>query len=195
MNRGSLACATALGPWFFGSALVYALTMLAYCCGLKRVVLLDVACVSLGFVLRAVAGALAIGVWISYWLVLCTAAVSLFIALGKRRHEMLCLGDLAAEHRPALARYNIRGLDALMLVSVVVCLVSYGLYAVYSVTAADHPWLVVSLPFVAVGVGRYLWHVYHRQAGGSPDEIVLGDWWFAGNGLLWLASVLGALAA
>jgi 4-hydroxybenzoate polyprenyltransferase len=190
----SLASAMALDPLVFGAATAYALVMLAYCCALKRVVLLDAVCVSFGFVLRAAAGAIAIGVWISYWLVLCTALLSLFLALGKRRHEMLCLGDIAPEHRPVLAQYSMRGVNALMLVSAAGCLVSYALYAVSSITAAEHPWLIASLPFVVVGVGRYLWHVYHHQTGGSPDDIVLRDFWFAANGVLWLGAVLVALA-
>ena len=190
----SLAASAVLGPAFVTVAGAYLLAMLAYCYMLKRVVVLDVACVSLGFVLRAVAGAAAIGVWISEWLVLCTAAVSLFLGFAKRRHELELLGESAATHRPVLARYRVPWLDLLIVFSTAGCLLSYGLYCVFSNSAAQHPAIILSLPFVVIGVGRYLWHVYRRNGGGSPDEIVLGDPWFAANGALWLVAVVGAIA-
>src|SRR5207237_9053484 len=101
---GSLALGFLLSRGFGVVALAYAVLLLAYSVRLKHVVIVDVLVVAIGFVLRAVAGALAIGVAISGWLLICTILLALFLALGKRRHEYLPLDAEASRHRPILAQ-------------------------------------------------------------------------------------------
>jgi 4-hydroxybenzoate polyprenyltransferase len=104
-----LACvgsALTLGPAFLAAAVGYVALNLAYSFWLKGVVILDVIAISLGFVLRAVAGAVAISVQFSDWLLVCTLLLALFLALAKRRHELVSMTDEAAEHREILAEYS-----------------------------------------------------------------------------------------
>lgn len=189
----SLAVAAVLGPTFLGLAGAYLALMLAYCLKLKNVVLADVGCIAAGFVLRAVAGGVAVGVALSPWLLVCTALVSLFLALGKRRHELGCVGPAGADHRPVLREYDGPLLDQLISMTTAACLVCYLLYCVLSETAVAHPRLLLTAPFVGYGLCRYLYCVYRRGQGGSPEEIVLRDGTFLGNGLLYCAAVLAVL--
>jgi 4-hydroxybenzoate polyprenyltransferase len=186
----SLALSAALGPAFFTVAAAYLALMLAYSLSLKNVVLADVLCIAAGFVLRAVAGGAVVSVPISHWLFICTALVSLFVALGKRRHELSLLSDGAAEYRPVLGKYNLPLLDQMISSTTTASLVSYLLYCVLSETAAAHRGLLLTAPFVAYGLFRYLYCIYRKGAGGSPEDIVLKDKVFLGTGLAYGASVV-----
>jgi len=189
---GGLAAATWLSLPFAVVALAYVVLLSAYSAWLKHIVIVDVLVVAIGFVLRAVAGALAISVAISGWLLICTILLALFLALGKRRHEVLALGEAAARHRPILAEYSAALLDQMIAVVTASTVTAYALYTMSPETVAKFqtPLLPVTLPFVLYGIFRYLYLLYRRQLGGNPTDIVLRDRALLLNSLLWLAVVL-----
>jgi 4-hydroxybenzoate polyprenyltransferase len=166
-----------LGGPFALCALIYLLLNLAYSFGLKGVVILDVIAISLGFVLRAVAGALAIAVQFSDWLLVCTTLLALFLALAKRRHELTSLNDAASDHRPILAEYSPYLLDQMISVVTASCLMAYAFYSMAPETVEKYRTdrLAWTIPFVLYGIFRYLYLVHRREQGGSPTDILLTD--------------------
>lgn len=173
-------------------ALGYTSLLMAYSAWLKHLVIVDVIVVALGFVLRAVAGAVAIDVEISGWLLICTVLLALFLALGKRRHEYLTLGAEAARHRPILAEYSAGLLDQMIAVVTASTVTAYALYTMSPETVAKfHTHLLpVTLPFVLYGIFRYLYLLYRRQMGGNPSELFLNDPPLLVNTLLWMVAVV-----
>ncbi|MEX2147007.1 MAG: decaprenyl-phosphate phosphoribosyltransferase [Candidatus Rokuibacteriota bacterium] len=170
----------------------YVTLLTAYSLGLKHVVIVDVIVVACGFVLRAVAGAVAVGVEISGWLLICTVQLALVLALGKRRHEYLTLEGEAARHRPILAEYSAGLLDQMIAVVTASTVTAYALYTMSPETVAKFhtPWLPVTLPFVLYGVFRYLYLLYRKELGGNPSEVVLHDRPLLINAVCWIAAVL-----
>lgn len=164
-----------LGPWFLAVSSAYLAVQVAYTIGLKRLVILDVMTIAAGFVLRALAGAVAIGVAFSPWLLACTGLLALFLALGKRRHELLLLEDSAPNHRASLEGYSREFIDQLMSTVTAATIVAYSLYTFFSVTGERRPWLILTVPFVVYGMFRYLYLVYRQGLGGDPEEILLTD--------------------
>jgi 4-hydroxybenzoate polyprenyltransferase len=187
-----LAAAVWLAPAFALVALAYVVLLSAYSAWLKHVVILDVLTVAIGFVLRAAAGALVIGVTISGWLLICTVLLALFLALGKRRHEVLTLEADAARHRPILAEYSAGLLDQMIAVVTASTVTAYALYTMSPETVAKfHTSLLpITVPFVLYGIFRYLYLLYRRQLGGNPSETVVRDRPLLLNTLLWLLVVL-----
>jgi 4-hydroxybenzoate polyprenyltransferase len=177
---------------FAVAALAYVALLSAYSAWLKHLVIADVLAVALGFVLRAVAGALAIGVAISGWLIICTLQIALFLALGKRRHEYLSLGDDAVRHRPILAQYSAGLLDQMIAVVTASAITAYALYTMSPETVAKFQTqlLPVTLPFVLYGIFRYLYLLYRRQLGGNPSELFLNDRPLLVNTLSWMVAVI-----
>lgn len=172
-----LALSFALGRPFAACAAVYLSLNLAYSFRLKEVVIVDVLSVSLGFVLRAVAGAVAIGVEISDWLLICTILLALFLTLAKRRHEITSLNESASGHRKILAEYSPYLLDQMISVVTASLVTAYAFYTTAPDTrekfATDR--LVWTLPFVLYGIFRYLYLVHQKEKGGSPTDILLTD--------------------
>ncbi|HEX5531428.1 MAG TPA: decaprenyl-phosphate phosphoribosyltransferase [Methylomirabilota bacterium] len=189
---GSLLAAFRLSVPFGLVAAAYAGLLTAYSVWLKHVVILDVLTVAAGFVLRAVAGAAAISVEISGWLVICTILIALFLALGKRRHEYLTLKGNAAAHRPILAEYSEGFLDQMVAVVTASTVTAYALYTMSPETVAKfHTRLLpVTLPFVLYGIFRYLYLLYRREMGGNPSDLLLNDRALLVNTVLWLAALL-----
>ena len=187
-----LAAAAALSPRFAVVALAYVGLLSLYSAALKHVVIVDVLTVAIGFVLRAVGGALAIGVDISGWLLICTILIALFLALGKRRHEYLTLDGEAARHRPILAEYSAGLLDQMIAVVTASTVTAYALYTMSPETVAKfHTQLLpATLPFVLYGIFRYLYLLYRRQLGGNPSELFLNDRALLLNTVGWILSVL-----
>jgi 4-hydroxybenzoate polyprenyltransferase len=183
-----------LGRNFLYVAGLYFLLNLAYSFWLKRVVLLDVMMIALGFVLRAVAGveALTVKEEISPWLLVCTLFLALFLAVCKRRQERVLLAGQAEEHRTTLTEYPPELVDQLIPVVTAATVISYSIYTVAPATVdkfgTDR--LVYTVPFVVYGVFRYLYLVYRRQRGGSPSDVLLSDFPTLLNVLLWLVSVV-----
>jgi 4-hydroxybenzoate polyprenyltransferase len=177
--RGMAGQADPFAAWG-GAPLLFAATLagylalnLAYSAWLKHLVLWDVFVVAAGFVLRALAGAFAALVPISPWFYLATTFLALVLALGKRRAELLQLGDGAGAHRAILRDYTLQLLDQLLAVAVTCTLVTYSLYT-FQGEGAGHA-LMGTIPFVLFGVFRYLYLLYVRGEGGQPDELLWRD--------------------
>ena len=187
-----LAAAMALSPSFAVVAVAYVGLLSVYSVALKHVVIVDVLTVAIGFVLRAVGGALAIDVEISGWLLICTILIALFLALGKRRHEYLALEGDAARHRPILAEYSAGLLDQMIAVVTASTVTAYALYTMSPETVAkfDTQLLPATLPFVLYGIFRYLYLLYRRQLGGNPSELFLNDRALLLNTIGWIVAVL-----
>jgi 4-hydroxybenzoate polyprenyltransferase len=187
-----LAAAVALSGGFASVALAYVVLLSLYSVVLKHVVIVDVLTVAIGFVLRAAGGALAIGVEISGWLLICTVLIALFLALGKRRHEYLTLEGEAARHRPILAEYSAGLLDQMIAVVTASTVTAYALYTMSPETVAKfHTQLLpATLPFVLYGIFRYLYLLYRRQLGGNPSELFLNDRALLLNTIGWILAVL-----
>jgi len=188
---GALAGSLILSRPLAVVALAYAVLLGAYSVWLKHVVIVDVIVVAVGFVLRAVAGAVAIGVEISGWLLICTVLMALFLALGKRRHEYLTLGEAAVRHRPILSEYSAGLLDQMIAVVTASTVTAYALYTMSPETVAkfETHLLPATLPFVLYGIFRYLYLLYRRQLGGNPSELFLNDGPLLVNTLLWILAV------
>ncbi len=167
---GGVALALWLGPWFLAIALTYLVSTLSYSLWLKHVVIVDVMLLASGFVWRAVAGAVAIGVTISPWLFLCTAFFALFIGFNKRRAELLQVGASAGTRRN-LEEYSPQMLDEFQSIVTAATVLCYALYTVLGPT----PWMTLSLPWVLYGIFRYIYLIERKGEGGSPDETILRD--------------------
>lgn len=185
----SIATAFVLRQSFALTISAYAGLQVAYSFGLKRLVIVDVFCVALGFVLRAVAGAFAIGVIISPWLMVCSLALALFLALGKRRHEVVLLEVSAREHRASLTHYSPYFLDQMIGVVTATTVMAYALYTLApdTIEKFDTHNLVFTFPFVMYGVFRYLYLVHQKREGGNPTKMFLTDAAILINTALWLA--------
>jgi len=144
----------------------------AYTLALKHVVLLDVMTIGGLFVVRAAAGAAAVHVRISPWLLLCTALLALFLALAKRRSELVLVGADATPGRPVLEGYSLALVDQLVTIVASSTVISYCLY---TFTARDSKAMMITIPFVVFGVFRYLLLMHRRDLGEEPEEILLRD--------------------
>jgi 4-hydroxybenzoate polyprenyltransferase len=180
-----------LGKLFCLVVTVYLVLNLFYTLGLKKVVILDVLIVSLGFVLRVLAGGVAVQVVISRWLTLCTIFVALFLVLSKRRHEITLLADEASRQRSVLSQYSAPFLDQMINVVTASAVVCYALYAVAPETVAKYKseYLIYTLPMVIFGIFRYLFLIYRKESRKNPTEAMLTDVPFLINILLWGAAV------
>jgi 4-hydroxybenzoate polyprenyltransferase len=165
---------------FGGANLLFALTvaaylllMVLYSARLKHVVLLDVFVIASGFVLRILAGAVVIPVVISPWLYLVAILLSLFLALNKRRHELVLLQGQATSHRQILKEYSVPLLDQMITIVTAATLMAYSLYTFQGPTGNHR--LMITIPLVLYGMFRYLYLVYMRMEGGSPEEVLLRD--------------------
>ena len=186
---GSAAASFALGRDFAATLIGFLLLQFAYTLGLKRIVILDVFGVALGFVLRAVAGAYAVEVEISPWLLVCSLTLALFLALAKRRHEVVLLEERAGEHRASLSHYSPYFLDQIIAVATATTVVAYALYTLAPDTVEKFQThnLVLTLPFVMYGVFRYLYLVHQKKGGDNPTRMFLTDPAILINTALWLA--------
>jgi 4-hydroxybenzoate polyprenyltransferase len=166
-----------LGLSFGAVTLGYLALNVMYSWRLKSVVILDVMLIALGFVLRVYAGGVLIGVPISSWLLLCTFSLAMFIALNKRRHELLLLKEIAQNHRPVLDHYSLPLLSQAVTIMAAIALVSYSLYTTAPETVMRFGTnnLIFTLPFAVFGVLRYLYLVEKRDGGGNPSDILVRD--------------------
>jgi 4-hydroxybenzoate polyprenyltransferase len=158
---------------FAATIITYLLLMVLYSIRLKHIVLLDVFVIASGFVLRILAGALVIPVTISPWLYLVTILLSLFLAFNKRRHEIVLLQGEASNHRQILKEYSLPMLDQMITIVSAATFMSYSLYTFQGPTGNHR--LMITIPFVLYGMFRYLYLVYMKMEGGSPEEVLLRD--------------------
>ena len=172
----------------------YGVLNLLYSVRLKHVVILDVFVIAAGYLLRVVGGAMVIKVDMSTWLLICTTLLALFIALCKRRHEVVLLEEEAHGHRQVLSDYPLQFLDLMISVLASAALVSYSLYTVSEeiVRKFGRPGLLLTVPFVLYGFFRYLFIVYRKEEGGDPTQNILTDRPMLVNWLLW-AMTAGAI--
>jgi 4-hydroxybenzoate polyprenyltransferase len=154
--------------------LAYAGLMAAYNLGVKEIVILDVFAIATGFVLRAVAGAIAVDVSISPWLLVCTMLLALLIGFGKRRQELVAL-DNARDHRRNLNVYDRPMLDQFVAVTAAGTLIAYAVYTFDSESAQYHHRMMLTIPIVAYGIFRYLFLLYRGGQGGAPETMLLTD--------------------
>jgi 4-hydroxybenzoate polyprenyltransferase len=173
----TIAAAAGLGWRFATVAIAYLALQALYSGPLKQIVIIDVLTLSGGFVLRAVAGAVAVNVGISHWLLVCTTLLALFVALAKRRHEIVLLADDAASHRRILGEYSPYLLDQMISVATASTLIAYIVYTVSPETQQKFgtAWLGLTIPFPLYGIFRYLYLVHRRAGGGSPADLLLTD--------------------
>jgi 4-hydroxybenzoate polyprenyltransferase len=192
LGAAGVAGAVAVNRQFGIVAASYLGLLLLYSGPLKHIAILDVLTLAIGFVLRAVAGAAAIGVIVSQWLFVCTILGALFIALAKRRHELVLLGDGAATHRPILGEYTPYLLDQMIVIVAASTLIAYIFYTISAETVAKFgtEWLGLTIPFPLYGIFRYLYLVHQRDGGGSPADLLLNDRPLLACALLWVVSVV-----
>jgi len=158
-------------------ALAYLGLLTAYSFALKHVVIVDVLVLAGGFVLRAAAGAVAVGVDFSHWLLLLTLLGALFLALSKRRAELVALAGSAGAHRKSLAQYSPYLLDQMIGVVTASTLLAYAFYTIHPETVAKFGTdrLLWTVPFPLYGIFRYLYLVHQREGGGNPSDTLLDD--------------------
>ena len=192
LGLAALAASWLLGAGFLASAACYLALNLLYSFRLKEVVIVDVLSVSLGFVIRAIAGGAAIGVAVSDWLLICTVLLALFLSLSKRRHELTSLSGGAADHRAILAEYSPYLLDQMIGVVTASCLTAYAFYTTAEETRQKFQTsrLAWTIPFVLYGIFRYLYLVHQKEKGGSPTDVLLTDRPLLLDVVLWAAAVV-----
>ena len=181
-----------LGVWSFVLVLVFLGLQAAYSLGLKHLVLLDVGTIAALFVVRAAAGAVAVDVRISPWLLVCTALLALFLALSKRRAEISLVATRATPGRPVLDGYSQELVDRLVNALAIATVL---VYAAYTLIAGNSRWMAVTIPFVAFGIGRYVWLVRGRGAGEEPEEVLLRDAPLLAAIVVWTAACAAILLA
>ena len=191
----ALAGAGWLDRQFFLVLAAYLALQVAYTFGLKRVAMLDVFIIAAGFVLRALAGAVVIHVLISPWLLICTFLLALFLALCKRRHELVTAPESGPSTRPSLRQYDRGLLDVLVPMVGSATLVCYSVYTLWPETVEKFgtPNLAFTIPLVIFGLFRYLDLVYRREEGGRPEQLLLTDPPLLATVLLYGATVLAIL--
>jgi 4-hydroxybenzoate polyprenyltransferase len=188
----ALALAWTLGPGFSICLGIYLALNVLYSLGLKRIVILDVMTIAIGFVLRVEAGALAIAVEVSNWLLLCTTFVALFLGFAKRRHELALQPEGASGSRQVLEHYSLTFVDQMINVVTASTIVSYALYTVDPGTAArlGTPHLILTVPLALFGIFRFLFLLYQKSGISSPTDAILHDPPFLVNLGLWGLTVL-----
>lgn len=191
----SLLISFELDPSFGRVALIYLILFVSYSLFFKKLLIMDMIVVALAYVLRAVAGGAVIHVSISPWLILCTAFLALFIVISKRRHELVVLGNNSYSYREVLSGYSASFLDQMIGISSAASLLFYTLYTISSETVSHlgHRRLLFTLPFVGYGIFRYLYLVYIKNHGGSPEIIFLKDKAMIVNLILWGILVMAIL--
>ena len=185
------------GPltWHVGAVLAgYIVLMVSYTFVLKHIVLMDMMAIGAGFVLRAMAGAFAIDTPVSPWLYVVTALGALFLVVHKRRAEITLLASGAGNHRPILEHYSPALLEQMTALVTASTLSAYGLYTFTAENLPDNNAMMLTIPFVLYGLMRYLYLVYQKGEGGSPEEVLLRDWPLIIDILLWASTAATVLA-
>ncbi|WP_053982972.1 decaprenyl-phosphate phosphoribosyltransferase [Niameybacter massiliensis] len=174
---------------------LYLINNLIYSFKIKHIVIMDIISIAIGFILRVVAGAFAIDVGISAWILVCTFFISLFLGIGKRRGEILALEHNAHDHRANLKDYTEEFVNQITSIVVACTIMSYSLY---TFTAYEHMYMMLTIPFVVYGIFRYLNLIYTQDEGGNPTELVLTDkliiidvvlWGFVSSAILYLTNI------
>ena len=176
-----LAASFMIGDLFILCALAYVAIAVSYSFYLKNIVILDALAVAAGFVVRALAGALAIDVPVSPWLVICVFLLAVFLTFGKRRHELATLGEDAVNHRGILRHYSVHMVEDMMAVSTSTLIMAYSMYTFL----ATNQYMMLTIPFAIYGLLRYMFLVHVAGEGGEP-ELIFKDVPTVVNLALWL---------
>ncbi|EKF86302.1 decaprenyl-phosphate phosphoribosyltransferase [Methanobacterium formicicum] len=184
----ALTGAYLLNLQFFMVSVAFFILMLVYSFFLKEIIIVDIMVISIGFVLRAMAGALAIGVYVSPWLIICAFLLALFLALGKRRHELVLLKENASNHRKILGEYSTDMLDQMINITTSALIMSYSLYTFFS----GNIYIMITIPFAFYGLFRYIFLVHARNMGGEP-EMIFKDRGMVISIVLWVIVVVCVL--
>lgn len=174
-----------VGPGFFIISLSYLLLMWGYSIWLKHIIIVDVLVIAVGFVIRAIAGCLAINVFISPWLIICTFLLALFLALGKRRHELAIPADEATTHRVSFSGYSVKMLEYLTTTTTAALIVSYFMYTILT----NNYYMLLTIPIVIFGLFRYRLLAHRSNVGGEP-EMLLRDKTTLINLAVWVLVVI-----
>ncbi len=175
--------------------LSYALLMICYTLWLREIVFVDVAVIAIGFVLRALAGTVAVGVSISIWLFVCTLLLALTLGIGKRAGELHLLQAVDQRQRATLREYSRINLPRLLLASGLATISAYVMYALAVPGYGRAVPMLVTVPFVAIAVGRYLWLVIREHRGSAPERLLFEDHALASSILAWGVAVAVVLAS
>ncbi|WP_261800257.1 decaprenyl-phosphate phosphoribosyltransferase [Paenibacillus sp. PAMC21692] len=187
----SLVISYYLNPLFTLLLAAYFIMNVLYSFKLKHVVIIDIMIIAAGFVLRAIAGGLVIHVPFTPWFLMCTMLLSLFLAIGKRRHELFLLQNDSTTHRKVLDHYSFALLDQLIGIVTAATIISYSLFTFTSGRTIHLMW---TIPFVIYGIFRYLYLVHIENKGGAPDRILLEDKHILVTVILYVISVVCILA-
>ncbi len=179
--------------WFGIAAVSYTALMLFYSYVLKNIVIIDVFTLAAGFVLRVVAGALAIHVPPSAWLYVLTMLVALFVGFSKRRHELVLLEGNASNHRLILKEYTPEVLDEMIAVTTASSVMAYSLYTFSAENLPKQHQMMLTIPFAIYTIFRLLYLVHVKHEGGSPEELVLRDRPLFTAIMAWGIAVVGIL--
>lgn len=185
-----LVLALALGLGFGTLVILYFVLQVAYTFWLKELVILDVMGIAAGFVIRAAAGGVVIGVPVSPWLIICTFLLALFLGFSKRRHELILLEGRATDHRASLKEYSPYFLDQMIAVVTASTVVAYAIWTVSPEIREKlgTEKLYLTIPFVLFGIFRYLYLVHQREEGGNPTQLLLTDRPLLVDVLLWIVT-------
>ncbi|MBN1825117.1 MAG: decaprenyl-phosphate phosphoribosyltransferase [Candidatus Eisenbacteria bacterium] len=196
----SLALGYTLWPSFGVSLTAYFALNFAYSFRLKHIVILDVMAISIGFLIRAIAGVQVLhavdpSVLLSPWLLVCTFFASLFVAVCKRRSELILLSENAGEHRSSLDHYSPVLTNQMITLTAAATVLSFSLYTIWPDTVEKFGTerLIYTVPFVVYGLFRYMYLVLERGMGGNPADLLFSDHPLLLNILLWTAAVLAIL--
>lgn len=170
----------------FAILLGYLIMNILYSFKLKNIVIIDVMIITLGFVMRVEVGSFATGVVISPWLLLCTMLLSLFLAINKRKSELITLEGKSGKHRKILEEYSVEFLDSMLTLVTPSILIAYCLYTFSSVQSKN---MMFTIPFVLYGLFRYQYLMLKKNIGGKPEDIFTKDIPFLINIVLWIISV------
>ena len=185
---GGLIVSYFINIQFMILSISYILLILLYSLILKHIIIVDILVISIGFVIRAIAGGVAINVFVSPWLIVCTFLVALFLAIAKRRHEVVLLGDEGKNHRKILSDYSTIVLDQMMSIATASLIISYSMYTFLS----DNYYMMLTIPFAIYGIFRYLLLVHLSNFGGEAEML------FKDRGMqicivLWGVTAIGVL--
>jgi 4-hydroxybenzoate polyprenyltransferase len=165
----SLGWAYLINLQFLTASISYLVLIVIYSLFLKEIIIVDILVLSTGFVIRAIAGCLAVGVLVSPWLIICTFLMALFLAIGKRRHELVLLKGDAGGHRKILEGYSLPMLDQMTSITTTSLIMSYTLYTFF----ANNIYLMATIPFAFYGLFRYMFLIDSKGMGGEPEMLFL----------------------
>jgi 4-hydroxybenzoate polyprenyltransferase len=190
----SLGVAFVVDPRFGVVASLFLLVEIAYSLVLSKFVILDVLAIAAAFILRVMAGSVvARATTFSPWLYVCGSFLALFLALCKRRHELIVLGDEAPSHRSVLSDYSSALLVQMISVVTSSTVIAYSLFTFWGAHVPENKSMMLTIPFVLYGISRYLFLIQRQDLPGTPEEILIKDAPLVANNLLWGLSVLAIL--